>query len=134
MLKISSMKLTSNWIIQNLTKKYHLRRIKQTERKSIKNWQTVSAINLYLYSSKTYDSVSSIENLLIKWFRKICSKNYLVTVKKMLLTMMAMSNVDANVRSTNNGNMNTKQIKDTKFYYRHFLITESTLYQFPLST
>ena len=66
MLKISSMKLTSNWIIQNLTKKYHLRRIKQTERKSIKNWQTVSAINLYVYSSKTYDSVSSIENLLIK--------------------------------------------------------------------
>ena len=134
MLKISSMKLTCNWIIQNFTKKYHLRRLKQTERKSINNWQTVSAINFYVHSSKIYDSVSSIENLLIKWFRKICSKNYLVTVKKMLLTMMAMSNIDANVRSTNNDNINTKQIKDTKFYYRHFLITESTLYQFLLST
>ena len=78
-----------------------MRRLKQTERKSTNNWETAS--------------VSSIENLLIKWFRKISSKNYSETVKKMLLTMMAMSNIYVNVRSTNDSNMNTKQIKDTTF-------------------
>ena len=78
-----------------------MRRLKQTERKSTNNWETAS--------------VSSIENLLIKWFRKIYSKNYSETVKKMLLTMMAMSNIYVNVRSTNDSNMNTKQIKDTTF-------------------
>ena len=50
-----------------------------------------------------------------KWFGKIYSKNILVIVKKMLLTMMAISNIDANVRSTNNSNMNTKKLKETKF-------------------
>ena len=78
-----------------------MRRLKQTERKSTNNWETAS--------------VSSIENLLIKWFRKIYSKNYSETVKKMLLTMMVMSNIYVNVRSTNDSNMNTKQIKDTTF-------------------
>ena len=78
-----------------------MRRLKQTERKSTSDWETAS--------------VSSIENLLIKWFRKIYSKNYSETVKKMLLTMMAMSNIYVNVRSTNDSNMNTKQIKDTTF-------------------
>ena len=78
-----------------------MRRLKQTERKSTNDWETAS--------------VSSIENLLIKWFRKIYSKNYSETVKKMLLTMMAMSNIYVNVRSTNDSNMNTKQIKDTTF-------------------
>ena len=78
-----------------------MRRLKQTERESTNNWETAS--------------VSSIENLLIKWFRKIYSKNYSETVKKMLLTMMAMSNIYVNVRSTNDSNMNTKQIKDTTF-------------------
>ena len=78
-----------------------MRRLKQTERKLTNNWETVS--------------VSSIENLLIKWFRKIYSKNYSETVKKMLLTMMAMSNIYVNVGSTNDSNMNTKQIKDTTF-------------------
>ena len=101
MLKISSVKLTCNWIIHNFTRKYKMRRLKQTERKSTNNWETAS--------------VSSIENLLIKWFRKIYSKNYSETVKKMLLTMMAMSNIYVNVRSTNDSNMNTKQIKDTTF-------------------
>ena len=111
MLKISSVKLTRNWIIHNFTRKYQMRRLKQTERKSTNNWETAS--------------VSSIENLLIKWFRKIYSKNYSETVKKMLLTMMAMSNIYVNVRSTNDSNMNTKQIKDTTFQYKHFLITLS---------
>ena len=78
-----------------------MRRLKQTERKSTNNWETAS--------------VSSIENLLIKWFRKIYSKNFSETVKKMLLAMMVMSNIYANVRSTNDSNMNTKQIKDTTF-------------------
>ena len=78
-----------------------MRRLKQTERESTNNWETAS--------------VSSIENLLIKWFRKIYSKNYSETVKKMLLTMMVMSNIYVNVRSTNDSNMNTKQIKDTTF-------------------
>ena len=78
-----------------------MRRLKQAERKSTNNWETAS--------------VSSIENLLIKWFRKIYSKNFSETVKKMLLAMMVMSNIYANVRSTNDSNMNTKQIKDTTF-------------------
>ena len=87
MLKISSVKLTRNWIIHNFTRKYQMRRLKQTERKSTNNWETAS--------------VSSIENLLIKWFRKIYSKNYSETVKKMLLTMMAMSNIYVNECKTN---------------------------------
>lgn len=35
--------------------------------------------------------------------------------KENVVDDMAISNIDANVRSTNNSNMNTKKLKETKF-------------------
>ena len=109
MWRISSIKLTDNWAIQNFTRKYQMSRLKETKRKSTKKSTTVSTFNFHLHSLKLNENVSSIENLPIKWFRKIYSKNVLVIVKKMLLTMMAISNIDANKKPTDKSIINTKK-------------------------
>ena len=92
-----------------------MRRIKKADRKSTKQSTNCHLSNFHVRLLKANENISSIENPVTKWFGKIYSKNILVIVKKMLLTMMAISNIDANVRSTNNSNMNTKKLKETKF-------------------